>query len=134
MTIKSTEYMILFLGHGSKAQGAIQGMENVYLQLKERYRVPNLMICQMEGLGLNLCDAIEDSYKQGFRKILVQPFFLHAGNHLLLDIPEILNKYRAQYPDLLIHQGRHLGADPALADLAYRRLTESFADMVNGNA
>lgn len=124
-----TQRMVLFLGHGSRAPGAMQGMEMVYQQIKDHFQVPNIMMCQMEGLGLNLKDAIEQSYQQGFREILVQPFFLHAGNHLLIDVPEILDHAREQFPDLRIHQGRHLGSDPALAELAYRRLQQSMGDM-----
>lgn len=129
MNFSDQDCMVLFLGHGSRAPGAIQGMEMVYQQLQTRYQIPHLQLCQMEGLGINLVDAIENAYKDGFKKILIQPFFLHAGNHLLIDVPHVIEEARQKFPDLYIHQGRHLGADPALADLAYRRLKESLEDM-----
>lgn len=129
MSADNSECMVLFLGHGSRAPGAMNGMEMVFNQMMERYRIPHMMICQMEGLGVDLVSAIDQCYQEGFRTILVLPFFLHSGNHLLMDIPGILGDARKKYPDLYIHQGRHLGADQSLADLAYRRLQESLSDM-----
>lgn len=129
MNDTNAQFMVLFLGHGSRAPGAMNGMEMVFNQMTERYHIPHMMICQMEGLGLDLVSAIDQSYNDGFRTILVLPFFLHSGNHLLIDIPGILEDARKKYPDLKIHQGRHLGADSSLADLAYKRLQESLSDM-----
>lgn len=129
MDSKGSQCMVLFLGHGSRAPGAMNGMEMVFDQMMQRYHIPHMMICQMEGLGLDLVSAIGQCYQEGFRDILVLPFFLHSGNHLLFDIPAILADSRKKYPDLHIHQGRHLGADSSLADLAYKRLQESLSDM-----
>lgn len=120
---------ILLLGHGSKAQGATQGMNDIAEQIASRFGIQDLVVCQMEGLGLNLQEAIAQAYEQGIRTILVQPYFLHAGNHLRLDIPEMLDEARVKFPDMQLHLGRHLGVDPALADLVHRRIQESLQDL-----
>jgi len=129
MNTDHSQVMVLFLGHGSRAPGAMKGMEMIYDQMKKQYHIPHMIICQMEGLGLDLATAIDQSWGDGFRDILVLPFFLHSGNHLLFDVPEMLKEARRKYPDLRIHQGRHLGADPSLADLAYKRLQESLSEL-----
>ncbi|HSQ41614.1 MAG TPA: CbiX/SirB N-terminal domain-containing protein [Fibrobacteraceae bacterium] len=127
--MNNSQPTILFLGHGSRAPGAMEGMQQVAETLQQKYAVRDLVMCTMEGLGLNLRDAIRKCYAQGCRHMLVVPFFLHSGNHLLLDVPEMLNEARTEFPDLAIHQGRHLGADPALAELAFRRIQESLLDL-----
>ena len=119
----------LLLGHGSRAPGADQAMHQLAENLKKRQGLENLMVCTMEGLGLPLQEAIAQAYAKGHRRILVLPYFLHMGNHLLQDVPEILDAARETYPDLQLHLGRHLCADEALADLVQRRLCESLEDM-----
>ncbi len=119
----------LLLGHGSRAPGADKAMHQLAERLQEKTGNASLTVCTMEGLGLPLPLAIEQAYSQGYRAILVLPYFLHMGNHLLQDVPEILDQARQKYPDLRLHLGRHLGADDALADLVYRRQQQSLSDM-----
>ena len=104
-------------------------MHQLAENLKKRQGRENLMVCTMEGLGLPLQEAIAQVYAKGHKRILVLPYFLHMGNHLLQDVPEILDAARKAYPGLQLHLGRHLGADEALADLVQRRLCESLEDM-----
>lgn len=121
----NSETAIILLGHGSKAPGALNSMHQVGDWLKEKYKVNDLLICQMEAPGMIISEAVEVFYNKGFTKVLVLPYFLHFGNHLREDIPAIMAEAKTKFPAVDIRLGRHLGADQALADLIQKRMLES---------
>jgi len=58
--------------------------------------------------GLNRCAA------RGAREVIVFPYFLAAGTHVAQDIPEIIDAFRLDRPDIQIHLTPHFGASEAL--------------------
>lgn len=65
----------------------------------------------------SISGAIDAAVSDGATDIFVLPCFLHPGNHILVDIPEILGRSRELHSGVRINTGRHLGAVPALVDL-----------------
>lgn len=118
---------IVLLGHGSKAKGALESMHRVADWIGERYGVHSMLVCQMDPPGMTLSEGVAAFALQGFEQVLVLPYFLHFGNHLREDIPALIKEANALHPGVDVRLGRHLGADPALADLVHRRLQESLS-------
>lgn len=119
------ETAVILLGHGSRAPGALEAMHQVAQWIKDQYLVQAMEVCQMDPPGTILKEGVEIFQKQGFNKVLVLPYFLHFGNHLREDIPEMIAEAKELFPQVEIKLGRHLGADQAIADLVFRRLNES---------
>jgi len=61
--------------------------------------------------GIDLCVAA------GARSIVVVPYFLAAGNHVVKDIPGELACARVKHPQIDIESGSYIGSSQVMADL-----------------
>jgi sirohydrochlorin ferrochelatase len=51
---------------------------------------------------------------QGAGEIIVFPYFLAAGTHVAVDIPEAVAVFREHHPHVHVRLTSHLGAAPSL--------------------
>lgn len=116
---------IILLGHGSRVPGAGNRMEKVAEHLKQKYGHPRVEVCFASRLGPHLPEVFEKCVRQGAQKVLVIPYFLHEGLHLLLDIPEMMQEEAKKFPYVKLILGKSLGFDQGLVDLVERRIEES---------
>ncbi|HVP77228.1 MAG TPA: precorrin-8X methylmutase [Thermodesulfobacteriota bacterium] len=116
---------IILMGHGSRVPGAGRDMEEVAQRLKNKYGYPRVEICFISRLGPHFPEIFEKCVDQGAKKILAIPYFLHEGLHLLLDIPEMMQKEANKFPHVKLMLGKSLGFDEGLVDLVERRIEES---------
>ncbi len=116
---------IILMGHGSRVPGAGRDMEEVAQRLKDKYGYPQVEICFISRLGPHFPEIFEKCVNQGAKKVLAIPYFLHEGLHLLLDIPEMMQKEANKFPHVKLMLGRSLGFDEGLVDLVERRIKES---------
>ncbi len=119
------EETIILMGHGSRVPGAGRDMEDVAQRLKDKYGYPRVEICFISRLGPHFPEIFEKCVNQGAKKVLVIPYFLHEGLHLLLDIPEMMQKEAKRFFHVKLILGRSLGFDEGLVDLVERRIEES---------
>ena len=62
-------------------------------------------------------DGIKQCVAEGALSIIVLPYFLNSGKHVVEDIPNIVNGIKGQYPDIEISIAPHLGASPLMIDI-----------------
>lgn len=62
-------------------------------------------------------DGIRKCVDDGASEIIVLPYFLNSGRHVVEDIPGIVEQTRAEYPDVDIRIAQHLGASDLMMDL-----------------
>ncbi len=122
---------IILLGHGSRVPEAGQDMERVAARLREKYGYPIIEVCFMSRLGPHFPEVFEKCVKLGATKVLVIPYFLHSGLHLVLDVPEMLQEEARKFPGVTLQMGRGFGFDEMLVDLVQTRIeeTRSFSDV-----
>ena len=116
---------IILLGHGSRVPDAGKHMEKVASGLKEKYGYKVVEICYMSRLGPHFPETFHKCVALGATDIVVIPYFLHDGLHLVLDIPEMMQQMAAGYPHVKLVLGRNLGFDDILVDLVERRIADS---------
>ncbi len=116
---------IILLGHGSRVPGAGEDMEEVADRLKGKYGHPIVEICYLSRWGPHLPEAVEKCVHRGAQKVIVIPYFLHAGLHLVLDIPEMLQDESRKFPGVKFVLGKSLGFSEGLVDLVQRRIEEA---------
>ncbi len=124
MREKSREAVIL-LGHGSRIPGAGEDMEKVAAGMRERNGAGIVETCYMSRLGPHFPEVFDRCVARGATTVIVIPYFLHCGLHMLQDIPELLRRKAAEYPQVKLILGRNLGFDDCLVDLVLKRLDES---------
>lgn len=116
---------IILLGHGSRVPEAGEDMEKVAERLKLKYSYQMVEICFMSRLGPHFTEVFERCVNQGATRVVVIPYFLHAGLHIVLDIPEMLQKEGRKFPDVQLILGKGLGYDEALVDLVHKKIEAS---------
>ena len=125
MIRNSKDEGIILLAHGSRVPEAGKDMEEVVNRLREKYNHPIVEIGYLSRWGPHLPEVVEKCVHQGAKKIIVIPYFLHVGLHLLLDIPEIMKDEAGRFPGVKLILGKSLGFDEGLVDLVERRIQES---------
>ncbi len=116
---------IILLGHGSRVPDAGRHMEKVVAGLKAGYGYKMVEYCYMSRLGPHFPEVFKKCVNAGAKNIMVIPYFLHDGLHLVLDIPEMLQRVASHYPDVRLVLGKNLGFDSTLVDLVERRIVDS---------
>ncbi len=116
---------VILLGHSSRIKGAGKQMERVAAQLKETQKYDLVETCYLSRLGPHFPEVFEGIAAQGAKKVVVIPYFLHGGMHILLDIPEMMQEVVAAYPDVNVILGKNLGFDALLVELVNKRIEES---------
>jgi sirohydrochlorin ferrochelatase len=67
-------------------------------------------------------DGLRAAIAAGARDVVVMPYFLSAGRHVVTDIPGEVDIVRTEYPDINITLAPYLGAAPELASLILRHV------------
>ena len=65
------------------------------------------------GIG----EAIDSAVAAGATEVSVLPCFLHPGNHVMKDIPAIVEEASVRHAGVEISTTGHLGAEPALVEV-----------------
>ncbi len=115
----------ILLGHGSRIPGAGEGMEQVARRMRERPGQGMVETCYMSKLGPHFPEVFEKCIAAGARKVVVIPYFLHTGLHIIEDVPELLREKAKQFPEVELILGKNIGFDECLVDLVIKRLEES---------
>ena len=62
-------------------------------------------------------DAVAAAVAGGATTVVLLPYFLHPGNHVLEDLPRIAGECRDAHPGTTVELRTHVGADPRLVGL-----------------
>ena len=111
-----TQKHLLLIAHGSRRQASNDEVR----QLAERVgQLRGADIAAVEVAFLELAEpsipeGLARCVAQGAQEIVVFPYFLAAGTHVVSDIPEAIEAFRAQHPGGRIRLTNHLGTSNAL--------------------
>lgn len=104
------EKVVLFVAHGSRrseSNDEVRALADKTDKLSSGY-------CKVIPAFLELAEpsipnGLEEAIKLGAKKIVVFPYFLSAGRHVVKDIPEEVQKIKNQYPQIDISISEYLG-------------------------
>lgn len=116
---------IILLGHGSRVPEAGKDMVRVAERLREKHGHALVEICFMSRLGPHFPETLEKCVAWGATSVLVIPYFLHMGLHIVLDIPEMLQEEASKFPHVKLRFGSGFGFDELLVDLIEKRVKEA---------
>jgi sirohydrochlorin ferrochelatase len=119
------QHALLIIGHGSRSKEAVDIFEKIVEYIKEKSLFDGVFGAQMQISSPGIEETIENIYINGFRKVIVVPYFLYEGNHIKFDIPEIISIQKKKYPDITFKIGKPLGYEPVIADILIKRAKEA---------
>ena len=125
---------VVVLGHGSRAPGALELLEKVSSGLAVKLGL-TVRAASLQFNRPTLAECCKELAAGGAGRIVVAPYFLFAGNHMLEDIPGELERIRKQLPGIEFILCEPLGDDGRLVDILSERIRGVLAaDPVNAVA
>ncbi len=116
---------ILMMAHGSRIAEANDAAREVAAMVKEMTGFEIIEVAFREMHEPNIQSGIDACVAGGAQRILLMPYFLFMGAHVLHDLPEEIEEARKRYPGLIMEMGGHLGAHRKLAEIETERIGEA---------
>lgn len=110
---------LIIVAHGSRKNSSNEEVKALGEQVKslqdKHYTL--VMTSFLEFATPSLEESILSSIDKGVSEIVILPYFLASGNHVTKDIPEVLQKIQASYPQVKIILKEHLGSASGMVRL-----------------
>ena len=110
---------LLLIAHGSRRQQSNDEVVVLAEKLKkncsQQYTIVHAGFLELAETLIP--DGIKNCVKDGATEIVVLPYFLNSGRHVVEDIPNIVDETRPEFPDINIKVAQHLGASDLMMDL-----------------
>ncbi len=112
---------ILLMGHGSRVAEANRALYDIAAMVASQGEFEIVEVAFREQHPPDIQAGIDACVARGARRILLYPYFLFAGAHVLEDLPTEMEAARRRHPGLELTMGEHLGAHPKLAEIVCER-------------
>jgi len=109
---------LLVVAHGSRKK--ISNIEIHQLANNISMKLQTFSIveaCFLEIAEPSIPQGIESCVRQGASEVLILPYFLAAGRHVIEDIPNIVKEEKTKYPDISITSLPYFGSSPVIVDI-----------------
>ncbi|MBC7962836.1 MAG: CbiX/SirB N-terminal domain-containing protein [Steroidobacteraceae bacterium] len=116
---------ILMMAHGSRIAEANDAAREVAAMVQELTGFEIFEVSFRELHDPNIQSGIDACVAHGAQRILLMPYFLFMGAHVLHDLPEEIEQAQKRYPGLVMEMGGHLGAHRKLAEIESERIGEA---------
>ena len=114
--------VLLLIAHGSRKQAANDEISRLAQQVQARGGDDYAAVVSafLECAEPNIQQGVDRCVELGATEIVVVPYFLAAGKHVVQDIPGELACARAGHPDVSIVLSQYVGDSDAMVDLVLR--------------
>ena len=117
---------ILLMAHGSRIPEANSAVNEIAGMVKQFAGYDIVEVSFRENHSPNIQEGIDTCVTKGAERILLVPYFLYLGAHVLEDLPKELEEARQRHPNVEMAMGKHLGVHKRLAKLVVDRIEEAF--------
>jgi len=118
---------ILLMGHGSRIPEANDALHAIAAMVREGTGCEIVEVAFREQHAPNIQQGIDRCVAQGATRLLLYPYFLFAGAHVLEDLPAELEEAGNRYPGLEMILGQPLGVHRKLGEIVCERIEDSLA-------
>jgi sirohydrochlorin ferrochelatase len=113
---------MLVVAHGSRRAESNDEVRALAQQLHAQASDFDGVSCAfLELAEPSIPEGLRNAIAAGAQEVVVVPYFLSAGRHVVTDIPNEVEVVRAEHPDINIKLAPYLGAAPELAGLLLRQ-------------
>lgn len=118
---------VILLGHGSRREEANEEIRQIGRMVAGKNTGVFYEIAFLSIASPDLAEAVARLNQQGVDKIIVTPVFLLTGNHIAIDIPQVISELKGSYPNIEFVMAGHIGPDPGIAEIVKQRIRDSQA-------
>lgn len=110
---------LILIAHGSRRPESNAEIQMLTDKLRGRIRdrYDNVACGFLEFAQPTIGAAIDDAVRAGHRNISILPYFLASGNHIMKDVPALIEAKKSEYPDVSIDMKVYIGAASGMIDL-----------------
>ena len=105
---------LVVFAHGSRVTAANDAVRVVACEAARLAGISAFRTAFLELAAPTLAEAVADLSSEGIRRVLVTPYFLTKGRHLVEDLPRLLQGARSEHPELTIDASPPLDGHPHL--------------------
>ena len=109
---------LLIIAHGSRNTESIREVQDLTDRLKNATANFDLVECAfLEMAEPDISAGLSSLIEKGSKEIVILPYFLAKGNHVIRDVPDEISSVQRLHPDIEIRLLPHIGKSPGMADL-----------------
>jgi len=118
---------ILLMGHGSRVPEANTALHAIAAMVRQGTGCEIVEVAFREQHAPNIQAGIDRCVARGAGRVLLYPYFLFAGAHVLEDLPAEMEEAARRHPSLELFLGEPLGVHPKLGEIVCERVGGAFA-------
>lgn len=119
--IANPKTALLLLVHGSPRPAANEPMYRVVEAIRARGLYAMVEVGFLECNRPDIPTAIDSCVAQGAERIVAVPYFLHTGNHVAEDLPDLLEEAQKRHPAVAFFLSDFLARAPEMTEVLARR-------------
>ena len=110
---------LLLVAHGSRREASNEEVRQITQKIRKQAsdKFSKIECAFLELAEPSIPQGIDNCISNDVNGVIVFPYFLSAGRHVSMDIPEIVMKKQQEYPNKNIEIVTHLGAVDGVASL-----------------
>ncbi len=120
----SEQTAVLLIAHGSRHRQANDDLHAMAARFSAQGRHPIVEACFLELAEPDIPTGGSRCVARGATRVLMVPYFLAAGVHLLRDLTRAKEELSRRYPGIEFRLGPPLGPHPLLDDLVAARISQ----------
>jgi sirohydrochlorin ferrochelatase len=105
---------LIIVAHGSRHADADSTIRDITAGVRSRSGFDIVLHAFLQHSRPDPEEVLEQCVAEGATSIVIIPFFLQPGGHVLKDIPALVEKARSRYPTVTIKITDLVGAHPLL--------------------
>lgn len=109
---------LLIIAHGSRNTESVQEIQDLTGRLKNAADDFDLVECAfLEMAEPDIPAGLSGLIEKGAKEIVILPYFLAKGNHVIRDVPGEISSVQSRYPDIEIRLLPHIGESADMENL-----------------
>jgi sirohydrochlorin cobaltochelatase len=108
---------VIILGHGSRSGKADEQIKHVAAEVRKSIGSAIVKHAFLQYMKPGAEEVLEQCIRLGANKIVIVPFFLQPGTHVIKHIPELREKVKKLHPDVDIKVTDFAGSHPLMIDI-----------------
>lgn len=118
---------LLVVAHGSRQDSSNIEIRELVARLRNHCSLfAGIDYAFLEIAKPSIKDALRQQIANGAVNIVVLPYFLSAGRHVLIDIPEQIGQISVEAPTIKINIASYLGASEKIDDLLIDQASSAY--------
>ena len=115
---------LLLIAHGSPREESNRDVERVVNRVREHRGYDFVKIAYLDCNDPNIPDGIRECVAVGAERIVCVPYFLHAGRHVSLDIPAIVQQAAREHKHVGFLLSPLIGRSTSITEILKRRASK----------